>query len=71
MAMSILNMDFLPFPREDDFMGSLRRIRKESGEGAYRVMRSEDVLEAKYIKDLEQSGFVRKIRQDHQGAETK
>ena len=64
-------MDFLPLPREDDFAGSLRRIRKESGQGVGRVVRPDDVLEAKYIKDLEQSGFVRKIRQDYQGAETR
>lgn len=64
-------MEFVPYPREEDFIGSLGRIKKEPGGGIQRALGSADVFEAKYLKDLERSGFVESIRRAYTRGESK
>ncbi|MBI4528013.1 MAG: ABC transporter substrate-binding protein [Deltaproteobacteria bacterium] len=56
-------MDPIPYPREEDLMGSLNRLKSESSEMEKRISRLsvQDFLETKYLRELERSGFIRSL----------
>jgi len=50
-------MDPMPYPKEEDFVSSLNRLKNQSIEtGSINV---KDSLGTKYLKELEQSGFIK------------
>ena len=59
----IKNMDPIPYPKEEDFMGSLSRLGKESEkmEAKIKTISANHFLETKYLRELENSGFVKAL----------
>lgn len=56
-------MDPIPYPREDDLRGSMGRLLKELAKTGTKApdVRPQDFVETKYLKKLEQSGFIKRI----------
>ncbi len=56
-------MDPIPYPKEEDLVGSLSRLEKESPtmERKTKGAKIEQFLASKYLKELEQSGFVKQL----------
>ena len=59
----INGMDPIPYPRDEDLRGSLDRLLKEVVKTGTRSVdiRTQDFVETRYLKKLEQSGFIKRI----------
>ena len=59
----IKGIDSIPYPKEEDLMGSLSRLGKESEKmaGEIKSISANHFLETKYLRELEKSGFVKAL----------
>jgi len=66
-------LDFPPYPRKEDFMGSLDRLRKESAKSTAQIKMEtlQEVLDAKHLRELEESGFVARTKETYKQGSTR